>query len=508
MSDSEIIMSLSGTSTKRKRDERLLVDQANNCLPLDIVEELLAMLPTKSINRFMSVSKSWFSLLVSADFQKFRCKYTPPPPETILAGVPKLLRNHNSAHLRSASDGFKLSSYCNIETPTRESYPIQKFYVNNFRHGPFLGSCNGLVCLEHQVPVINNLWKPEIVVWNPFTGLYRKLPDHVSSSSALISYNAYGFGYVSASDDYKVFLATGANRVDCFSLKAGSWREVEVGNPDRNKYLQYLKGGSMGLFSNGTLHWESKNEEDGSARIVAFDLGKEKFYDVPLPSHHQLSPHNYGYKYYSLGVVGEYLCVSFFATDHQRPANIVLVMKEYCNAASWAHFVSYSPNGVCERTYVSDSIPISGKDGGYIGLQYSVGFFATDHQRPANIVLVMKEYCNAASWAHFVSYSPNGVCERTYVSDSIPISGKDGGYIGLQYSVGYIDVLHWINNNPDEESDEAVEHSKKKVIKFFHRHNCWSAIPYTEALTSPYGSTSIDQGIFEHPSQKKACLCN
>ncbi|KAJ4824447.1 hypothetical protein Tsubulata_039814 [Turnera subulata] len=442
MSDSEIIMSLSGTSNKRKRDERLLVDQANNCLPLEIVEEILAMLPTKSINRFMSVSKSWFSMLVSADFQKFRCKSTPPPPETIPGFIPKLLLTYYDSS--SSSDVFKLSSYCNTETPTRESYPIQNFWVRNSRHGPFLGSCNGLVCLEHSYEA-NYRRKWEIVVWNPFTGIFRKLPEHdhmSSSSSALISY-AYGFGYDSGSDDYKVFLAR-RTRVHIFSLKAGSWKEVEVKNPDRNKYLKLLRGRSMGLFLNGALHWESKNcKEDCSARIVAFDLAKEKFYDVFLPqsSHHQLSPLLYGYKYYSMGVVGEYLCVIFSATDQYQP--------------------------------------------------------------PANIVWVMKEYCNKASWAHFVSYSWNRIHEGTYVSDSIPISAKDGGYIGLQYSVGYIDVLHLINNNPDEESDEAVEHSKKKVIKFFFKLSCGAAIPYTEALTSPYASTGIDQRIFEHPLQKK-----
>ncbi|KAJ4834609.1 hypothetical protein Tsubulata_047642 [Turnera subulata] len=127
------------------------------------------------------------------------------------------------------------------------------------------------------------------------------------------------------------------------------------------------------------------------------------------------------------------------------------------------------------------------------------GFFAPYHQRPAKIkrptkinVLVMKEYCNEASWVHYVSYTPyNGVFnDAIYLSNSIPRSAKDGRYIILQYSSGCIDVLKWINNNPDEGSDEADEQYSNK-IKFYDRDESLTAIPYTEALTSPYASTGI-----------------
>ncbi|KAJ4834610.1 hypothetical protein Tsubulata_047645 [Turnera subulata] len=113
---------------------------------------------------------------------------------------------------------------------------------------------------------------------------------------------------------------------------------------------------------------------------------------------------------------------------------------------------------------------------------------------PTNIDLwVMKEYCNEASWVHFVSYSPYGRIGD--VITSIPRSAKDGGYIMLQHCTGRIDVLKWINNNPEEGSDEAEEQYSNK-IKFCCRHiDIMTAIPYTEALTSPFASTGIDQGF-------------
>ncbi|KAJ4846465.1 hypothetical protein Tsubulata_006877, partial [Turnera subulata] len=92
---------------------------------------------------------------------------------------------------------------------------------------------------------------------------------------------AYGFGYDSAANDYKVFVVA-VHRyvppipmVQIFSLKTGSWRRVE--KPDR--YLPDIREADRGLFLNGALHWKRKYAE----KITAFDLAEEKFYDVPAP---------------------------------------------------------------------------------------------------------------------------------------------------------------------------------------------------------------------------------
>ncbi|KAJ4843575.1 hypothetical protein Tsubulata_046985 [Turnera subulata] len=402
-SSGNLSSSLSGSSSnKGKRDERPLVDEAaktsttistNTCgLPSDIVEEILSLLPNKSIHRFRSVSKSWSSSLVSVDFHQFRCKST-PPAETI----PRVLGLHSSVY-------YGLSEY---------SPPLQRFVSSSYYPD----------ALRDAETTLGSY---------PF---HRKLPDHVSCFDDGIY--AHGFGYDSASDDYKVFIATSPNygkavRVDIFSLKAGSWKEVE--NPSRELRLLIRAGDSfmMGLFSNGALHWQPMNKKGGSGKILAYDLGKEKFYDVPPPPSTHLQLSRYKYKHYDLGVVNEeYLCVRFFETDDDLEN--IWVMKEYCNEASWVHFVSYR--------------------------------------------------------------GPYGI--DAYVSDSIPISAKDGGYLKIQYSMGDIDILKWINNN-SEGSVEAEDKQYSKKIKFFHGFSCMvpMAIPYTEALTSPYASTSTDQAVF------------
>ncbi|KAJ4824665.1 hypothetical protein Tsubulata_043669 [Turnera subulata] len=115
-----------GLIIKRKMRDEMLFDQAKttniNCLPPEIVEEILALLPIESIHRFRSVSKSCSSLLVSPEFHKLRRKSTPPPPEMINV-VPKFL-----CHAPSHPSRFVLLSYSpdagKAFVNTKESYPL------------------------------------------------------------------------------------------------------------------------------------------------------------------------------------------------------------------------------------------------------------------------------------------------------------------------------------------------------------------------------------------------
>ncbi|KAJ4840027.1 hypothetical protein Tsubulata_029509 [Turnera subulata] len=409
MATSRNLSSSSGSSKKRKRDERLHVDEAKisttstnyNCrLPPEIMEEILALLPIQSIYRFRSVSKSWSSFLVSVNFHKLRLKSTQPEITKLLYLDPK---------------GIVISDYrAGVKTPTITNlcYPPPPADLGPGRKCPYLvGSCNGLVCLEYA--------KDYIVVWNPFTASYRPLPAISLQYSCYL--RTYSFGYDSASHDYKVLLATrhtgNGVRLYIFSLKTGSWKKVE--NPD-DTYLKCIGPWPHGLFLNGALYWETRVMGLSTVKkIFAFDLGKEKFYDVTK------SP---DYGYHSLGVVGEYLCICVFSDLDRLRKNAVWVMKEYCDEASWVPFITY----------------------------YSP--FDKDI---------------AATYAD-------------YVCDFVPQSAKNGGYMILKYNDGNLHVLKWDNNL--EESDRGEAYFKN--IQFYRR----DAIPYTEALASPYACMEINRG--------------
>ncbi|KAJ4837805.1 hypothetical protein Tsubulata_048954, partial [Turnera subulata] len=200
--------------------------------------------------------------------------------------------------------------------------------------------CLLVVC--HASPV--NDYGAEIFVWNPFTGVYRKLPD---LSDDMTMRGAYGFGYDSTADDYKVFMV--AAMVQIFSLKRGSWKRVE--NSDR--CLQYITGADSGLLLKGALHWRDVHAE----KITAFDLAEEKFYDVPAPPQQEsLAPKG-------IGIVGEYLCMSWSPTP-SFDGSVVWVMKEYLNEKSWVPFIDYcrSWGGQCSVRYHCNFIAYSEQD--------------------------------------------------------------------------------------------------------------------------------------------------
>ncbi|KAJ4846461.1 hypothetical protein Tsubulata_006871 [Turnera subulata] len=107
---------------------------------------------------------------------------------------------------------------------------------------------------------------------------------------------AYGFGYDSVGDDYKVSLAAYRRydpipedrvpKVHIFSLKTDSWKLME----NLSRDLQLIQEGDTGLYLNGALHWESCSGK----KIVAFDLVEQKFYDVPAPVRGRSSAHELG----------------------------------------------------------------------------------------------------------------------------------------------------------------------------------------------------------------------
>ncbi|KAJ4825243.1 hypothetical protein Tsubulata_029948 [Turnera subulata] len=365
-------------------------------LPPEIVEEILALLPIDSIHRFRFLSKSWFSLLA--------IKFELPK---------KLLRCRRKGD-QFLFDAVVLPEYGGDVKDTVYTGPELPGGIRSYA---FVGSCNGLVCLQRkkQFFYAKCTKELEMLVLNPVTGICRKLPERRHYNPYV-----YGFGYDSASDDYKVFLAGDGANVEIFSLKTGSWKKVK--NPDRDYLQDILCLGGTGILLNGALHWGN------NTKIIAFDLNKEMFYDVPCTPN-QISRRNL-YGHYTLGVVGEYLCMC-----------------------------------TLDR---------------YISFDTTLDRFV---RKATNIVWVMKEYCNGASWVPFISYTIASYGYLEYVSDFIPRSFKDGRYMLLEFAET-IHRLKWNNNL--EESDEAEKYSKKIKFYIYSRNE---DIPYTETLASPYTET-------------------
>ncbi|KAL6194342.1 hypothetical protein ACLB2K_035426 [Fragaria x ananassa] len=150
----------------------------------DVIVEILARLPVKTLMRFRCVCTTWRSLIGYTHFVKKHMKYdaergvndadmrllfSMKPPSTM--GLVDL----KDAELDSKTfrdDG---------RVPVRElEFPVCLDFVSDIVN---VGSCNGIICVHFD---------KDYVLWNPCTGEHNVLPKP-SGLSCYPKY--YGFGY-------------------------------------------------------------------------------------------------------------------------------------------------------------------------------------------------------------------------------------------------------------------------------------------------------------------------
>lgn len=173
-------------------------------LPEDIIVKILCRLPVKSLIRFSCVPKRWRSIIISD---------------------PQFAKSHLqlASEQRTLRHGVLVSTISVVEEDFYKRYPtltgnsqlqcLEDFSGDTFRvrsctfpseqHSTIvMASCNGLVILGS--------YYEDLSIWNPSTGFFRKIPDPQFSSRTKRTCRdisgRYGFGYVSATDDYKLVL--------------------------------------------------------------------------------------------------------------------------------------------------------------------------------------------------------------------------------------------------------------------------------------------------------------
>ena len=129
-----------------------ILRRRNTHLPYDIVLNILARLPMKSLMRFRCVSKSLDSSIKSHDF---------------ISNHLNINKNHvNGYVIHMGSNPSSPSSnrpVCTVALD-RTFDRISEFVVPfdfPFKHAGIVGSCNGLLCLSNSYKFIY-LWNPSI----------------------------------------------------------------------------------------------------------------------------------------------------------------------------------------------------------------------------------------------------------------------------------------------------------------------------------------------------------
>ncbi|KAL8129203.1 hypothetical protein V2J09_018358 [Rumex salicifolius] len=240
-------------------------------LPDDLLIEILAVLPVKSILRFRSVSKSWKYLISSPNFVSSHLAYAADHDNKVL--VRRCPYNQHASADRTVS--YKLcSDNATLDKIVDVDFPFAS--QNDFF--TMIGCVDGLVCLSDDLQTHTDT----LYLWNPVLRRSLALPPPSIAASGTV---VLGFG--SASGDYRVVrilygssdwrdLSPSPISAEIYSLTTGEWRQIRV--PES---LPLIRGRQANV--NGSLHWLARINHRNV--IVRFNLGTEEFDKlVCLPS--------------------------------------------------------------------------------------------------------------------------------------------------------------------------------------------------------------------------------
>ncbi|XP_057491429.1 F-box/kelch-repeat protein At5g15710-like [Actinidia eriantha] len=243
-------------------------------LPQDLLMEILSRLPVRSILRFRSVSKFWFSLVRNPIFIALHHNHSKNKKCYFVSRLPKL----------DFSD-YVFSLVLDESLVEDIKMPFTGF---NLRHIKLYASSSGLLCL-----VDFSYYPHKFVICNLAMKEFRVLPEPFYSTMAT---KHLWFMFDPNTNDYKVLRVANIyeydinpnvkydsdctvpveQKVHVYDLSTDSWREVDAILPKNFTWASTLKC----LESlNGFVYWLV----DGEIAIIGFRLFDELFEEIPVP---------------------------------------------------------------------------------------------------------------------------------------------------------------------------------------------------------------------------------
>ncbi|KAL9234267.1 hypothetical protein vseg_009155 [Gypsophila vaccaria] len=290
-------------------------------LPLDLVNEILSRLPSKTVTRLKIVSKSMKLLISSEQVVNYRLdqSISTMTNRHYVVTIPRLYDRH-----KQYRTVLYTADYDSLDNLVELRHP----YKNCETRVLVLGSCRGLLllCVDHE----------HFLLYNPTTQTHNVLPFVPVIEPGLSgNYFECGFGYDSVARDYKCVrimqrLVGEKDHLLCevmvYSMKSNCWRQVG----DVPCYFRPCFG-STGALLGDVFHWVGENLDREYGVIAAFDLRVETFSCLPLPSFRFKQDDSL-----YIGTLDDCLCLSV----NNDLLCTVWIMKEYGVVGSWTRTYS------------------------------------------------------------------------------------------------------------------------------------------------------------------------
>ncbi|CAN1750836.1 F-box protein CPR1 [Linum perenne] len=325
----------------------------SDCIPSEVITNILHRLRVNDLVKFRLVSKEWMSIIDSPRFisdQLHRSQATN-------SNVALFLQTSNNLFYWRQKNGSSSSS-----SPLA---PME--YLNQPSKVLIMGCCHGLICYLHL-----NQPHYDLVVLNPSTGERHTVSSFISYAK-FAKFERYGFGYDELSRDYKVVMLSLSriSHVEIYDMR-GKGFSMRIRNPSS----EFICGPEeqRGVYVGGALHWSivSYDEIGHSYDIIAFDLGSNTKRKLPHP-YYDFDWANL--IHVSIGIVDSCLSVCSFYKEQRVNKVGMYVMREYGNGGSWNKIYSFqSPSVIFSSINPKSVIPV-GSDGDRVLLKVAIGEF-------------------------------------------------------------------------------------------------------------------------------------
>lgn len=317
---------------KSKQEDDNQSTRGIETLPREIVFDILSKLPISSLVQFKYVCRAWRVLTQDPNLVDLYNSRTEEENPCLIFHCDFPIRNLLYFVDFQADRDDEKQAVKRIQTPFCSSMP--EFNV--------IGSCNGLLCLS------DSLYNEGLYVYNPFTRDYRELPKTNQFQNQEV---VFGFGFHPTTKEYKVVkiiyyengyrglrnrFRISSSEVQVFTLGSSRWRSLGKVSHDLHKWP------TAQVLVNGRLHWVTGRRKYRTGRnVVSFDLGDEKFREVPRPDVVALRRCEY-HLFVMRGCLSAAFCFSKGKLE-------IWVMKEYGVKDSWVkEFViaNYTPKAI------------------------------------------------------------------------------------------------------------------------------------------------------------------